>query len=214
MYNETEIKETKKESSKRSFFHRRIGRLFTNIEQSFQTFITSMSLLSLMEVLLGIIFVIWTSIAIKWLGIFLGILLILYGALQIYFFFKRDSFFLFRYSIMYGVIGIIIGLCFFFVPASSFYFLTIFFGIFLLTSSIEKGIFSFHLFRIHEASALYLLVSALLGGFMAILLFINPFSHLLLAEVLGAFLMLKGILSFADMMLLKKRARTFLSFFE
>lgn len=217
MYTEPELKQKSKKEVKekhKHFFHQKNNRLFTTIEQKFRNYTNVMFGLAILEVVLGIIFVIFPGMAIKALGILIGLVLLIQAGFQVYFFLDRKGFKIFRYSILYAVLSAILGLVFCFLPSDTFYLLTICFGIYLLVSSVEQGIMAFELFRIHEKSASFLFVSAVLGIFMSVLLFINPFAHLLLAEVLGAFLILKGILLFTDMNMLKNRARAFLDNFE
>ena len=69
---------------------------------------------------------------------------------------------------------------------------------------------SLRLKKIEESSWLILLVSAILEIFMSILIFINPFSNLMLTQVAGAYFILCGILNCTDAVLTKNRAIDFM----
>ena len=76
--------------------------------------------------------------------------------------------------------------------------------------AIIKIDFAVRLKLLEERSWLFLLVSALLEIFMSILIFINPFSNLIITEIAGAYFVLCGILNCTDAVLTKNRAIDFL----
>ena len=76
--------------------------------------------------------------------------------------------------------------------------------------AIIKIDFAIRLKLLEERSWLFLLMSALLEIFMSILIFINPFSNLIITEIAGAYFVLCGILNCTDAVLTKNRAIDFL----
>ncbi len=215
MYND-EKEQTKKKSTKNNeeflskFFHKRTKRLLTDIDRLFRKIMWIEIGISCLMVLLGVVFLLWPGISLTILGVFLGMSILASGILNIYSYFKRNQLIIFRFHLIYGILAIILGILTILNPFTFSQVITIFLGIWVAYLALNKIDLSLRLKKIKEKSWLILLMSAILEIFMSILIFINPFSNLAIAEVAGAFLILCGILNCMDAVLTKNRAIDFM----
>lgn len=214
MYSETELDLKKKTKKKKSFFQGKTPRLFRGIEQEFRQYIQFQIGISILLILLGLIFILWPSISNQFVGIFIGILFVINGITQIYFFLKRGVVPIFNFFLIYGILNVLIGVLAIFNPFAFLNVLTIAFGVWLIIEGILKIEYAIRFRTIQEDSWFFLLVSGILTVLMAILILINPFSQIILTVLIGCYGILFGLLQFTDTMMLKKRARNFLSHFE
>lgn len=211
MYNEEkEKKEKNTKSFLNRFFRKRTKRLLTNIDRLFSKIMWFEIGVSCIMVLFGLILLIWTDISLTVIGVLFGLYIIALGCIQIYSYIKRKEIPLFRYNLIYGILGLILGILTILNPFLFTQVITIFIGIWILYSAIMKIDWAIKMKKLFEKSWLLILVSALLEIFMSILIFINPFSNLLLTEVAGAYFVLCGILNATDAILTKNRAIDFL----
>ena len=212
MYSEDKEKKEKKTSQNNisMFFRKRTKRLLTDIDKLFNKIMWYQIILSVILVILGLVFLIWTAASLKVIGVLFGIQTIAIGIGLIYSYTKRREIPLFRYNIFYGILGILLGIVTILSPFLFTQVITIFIGIWILYMAIMKIDFAIRLKKMKEESWLLILVTAILEIFMSILIFINPFSNLLLTQVAGAYFILCGVLNATDAILTKNRAIDFL----
>ncbi len=196
----------------RRLFHRRTRRLFTDLEREFQNYLDSFSIFSVVLLLFGVVFSLWNTAEPLLVRILLGLLFLAYGILHFWFFSKRRKFSIYKISVVYGILGFVGAICTFF--ASELSNVLLVFGLFLFLTTLERFFLSFYLIRLRDMSVSMLLVSMGLMVFMGVLLFINPFTHLYLGQVLGIFAILYGILNLTQLSFLSKKINDILSFFE
>ena len=216
MYNDTKKKTKKKNSDDQEseflskFFRRRTKRLLTDLDRLFRKIMWIEIGISCLIILIGAIFLIWPGISVTVLGVLFGIMIIVSGGLNIYNYFKRREIPLFRFHLAYGVLAILLGILTILNPFVFSQTITIFLGIWILYIALNKIDLSLRLKKIQEKSWALLLVSAILEIFMSILIFVNPFSNLAIAQVAGAFLILSGIVNCMNAVLTKNRAIDFM----
>ena len=216
MYNdEKKIKTKKKIQSDSSsflnkFFHKRTKRLLTDIDRLFRKIMTIEIAISVVFVLIGVIFLIWPSISVQVLSVLCGIFITCFGVYNLYCYSKRSFYPLFKFHLVYGILSLLLGVLTIINPFTFSQVITIFIGMWVLYLAVLKIDLSLRLKVIGESSWLLLLVSSLLEVFMSIIIFINPFSNLLITQVVGSFLILCGILNTMDAILTKNRALDFL----
>lgn len=220
MYNEDKKVKIKKSSKENEdflskFFRKRTKRLLTNLDKLFRKIMWIEIGISAFLVLLGTIFLIFPDFSLTVMSIIFGLGVLVFGGLNIYSYLKRKEIPLFRFHLGYGILGVILGLSIIIMtividPLLLSQIVTIFIGIWILYLAIVKIDLALRLKTISEKSWLLLLVSALLEIFMSILIFINPFSNLLITQTAGAYFILCGILNGMDAILTKNRAIDFL----
>lgn len=212
MYNDLDEKTESKPKFQflRNLFRKRTKRLMTDIDRLFSKIMWMDIALSICLTLVGLIFLVYPDVSVTVIGIIFGLLITILGGVLIYTYLKRREIPLFRFNLIYGILGVILGILTIISPFTFTQVITIFIGIWILYMAIIKIDFAVRLKLLEERSWLFLLVSALLEIFMSILIFINPFSNLIITEIAGAYFVLCGILNCTDAVLTKNRAIDFL----
>ncbi|MBR1748713.1 MAG: DUF308 domain-containing protein [Bacilli bacterium] len=204
------VKKTTEKKEKKGLlsriFRKRTRRLLTNIDRLFTKIMWIEVCISLALILLGSIFLLHPEFSVKVLGVFFGIGILSFGGLNIYAYIKRRELNFFRFHLIYGIAAIILGLVIIFHPFETTQAMTIFLGLWVIYLSVIKIDLALRLKVLSESSWLFLLVSAVLGIFMSIIIFINPFTNLLITQVAGSFLILEGILNATDAVMAKNRS--------
>ena len=191
-------------------FRKRTRRLLTNIDRLFTRIMWIEVCISLALILLGSICLLNPEFSLKVVGVLFGLGTIAFGGLNIYAFMKRRELNFFRLYLFYGIAAIILGIIIVFHPFETTQAMTIFLGLWVIYLSTLKIDLSLRLKVLSEPCWLFMLVSAVLGVFMSILIFINPFTNLLITQVAGSFLILEGILNATDAVMAKNRSIDFL----
>lgn len=208
------IKKRKEKEEKRSLLHRlfrkRTKRLLTNIDRLFTKIMWIEVGISMALILLGAILLLHPEFSLKVLGVLFGIGILAFGSLNLYAYIKRRDLYFFRFHLIYGIVAFILGLVIIFHPFETTQAMTIFLGLWVIYLSVIKIDLALRLKVLSESSWLFLLVSAGLGIFMSIIIFINPFTNLLITQVVGSFLILEGILNATDAVMAKNRSIDFL----
>ena len=212
MYNDLDEKKESKPKFQflRNIFRKRTKRLMTDIDRLFSKIMWMDIALSICLTLVGLIFLVYPDVSVTVIGIIFGLLITILGGVLIYTYLKRREIPLFRFNLIYGILGVILGILTIISPFTFTQVITIFIGIWILYMAVIKIDFAVRLKLLEERSWLFLLVSALLEIFMSILIFINPFSNLIITEIAGAYFVLCGILNCTDAVLTKNRAIDFL----
>lgn len=212
MYNDLDEKTESKPKFQflRNLFRKRTKRLMTDIDRLFSKIMWMDIALSICLTLVGLIFLVYPDVSVTVIGIIFGLLITILGGVLIYTYLKRREIPLFRFNLIYGILGVILGILTIISPFTFTQVITIFIGIWILYMAVIKIDFAIRLKLLEERSWLFLLVSALLEIFMSILIFINPFSNLIITEIAGAYFVLCGILNCTDAVLTKNRAIDFL----
>ena len=212
MYNDLDEKTESKPKFQflRNLFRKRTKRLMTDIFRLFSKIMWMDIALSICLTLVGLIFLVYPDVSVTLIGIIFGLLITILGGVLIYTYLKRREIPLFRFNLIYGILGVILGILTIISPFTFTQVITIFIGIWILYMAIIKIDFAIRLKLLEERSWLFLLMSALLEIFMSILIFINPFSNLIITEIAGAYFVLCGILNCTDAVLTKNRAIDFL----
>uniref|UniRef100_UPI003FEFFA7A HdeD family acid-resistance protein n=1 Tax=Candidatus Ventrenecus sp. TaxID=3085654 RepID=UPI003FEFFA7A len=212
MYNDLDEKKESKPKFQflRNIFRKRTKRLMTDIDRLFSKIMWMDIALSICLTLVGLIFLVYPDVSVTVIGIIFGLLITILGGVLIYTYLKRREIPLFKFNLIYGILGVILGILTIISPFTFTQVITIFIGIWILYMAVIKIDFAVRLKLLEERSWLFLLVSALLEIFMSILIFINPFSNLIITEIAGAYFVLCGILNCTDAVLTKNRAIDFL----
>lgn len=212
MYNDLDEKTESKPKFQflRNLFRKRTKRLMTDIDRLFSKIMWMDIALSICLTLVGLIFLVYPDVSVTVIGVIFGLLITVLGGVLIYTYLKRREIPLFRFNLIYGILGVILGILTIISPFTFTQVITIFIGIWILYIAIIKIDFAIRLKLLEERSWLFLLMSALLEIFMSILIFINPFSNLIITEIAGAYFVLCGILNCTDAVLTKNRAIDFL----
>ena len=203
MYNDKEkVKKSNKKKGRRFFFLplKDSERVLSNTEKKYFRILNSELIVNALLIVLGIILC-FINFDVK---IYLGILFILYGLIKMWAFKKREDISLFKISIIYGCISIILGIVTMFVSTN------IMLGLWFILTVIENLELGFRLKKVEEKSWNFVLMSCVLVLFIGILLMVNPFNNLSIYQVTGIFLILYGVLSSSKLYMLEGRSYNFI----
>lgn len=214
MYNKDKKKSKEKKEEKIGFFanlfRKRTKRLLTDIDRLFTKIMWFEILASLILIIIGIVFLLNPKMSLEVLGVLFGLNILGFGAINLYAYKKRSDIPLFRFHLIYGIIGLILGIITILNPFTFMSVVTIFIGLWVIYMAIQKIEFALRLKKMEEQSWLLLITSAILEIFMSILILINPFSNLVITSLAGAYFVLCGIINATDAILTKNRSIDFL----
>lgn len=167
--------------------------------------------IALLFILFGIIVLATKAVAEQFIAIFLGIVILLDAALNIYSFITKKTNRIFMLNIVFGVLYIIMAVLLF---SNIFHFLNyiaIYFGIYLALCGIKQCITGIVLKMAQEESFLIILIMGILILALGILVIFYPFESFGIIETISIFALLLGLLNIATANLLKNRADAFIS---
>jgi len=184
------------------------------LENQFNLYMLANCGVSLLMILLGFVLYVNPTIAIKTVSWLIGLIFIIVGALSIYSYIKKDRITLLSFNLIYGIISAVVGLLVILNPFAIANILTVGLGIWLIVSGGLKVNYSIRLKAIKEQSWALTLVVGIISIIFGLMVILNPFSKLILVEVIGLFLIVYGIIDLTDILLLKKRAKNFIKIFK
>jgi len=163
----------------------------------------------LLFILLGIFLFTRADLANKTIGIFLGIIIILSSGTSLVNYFFNRGYKIFRSSIVFSIIGLLLGFFVLFNPLSATAFLTIGLGILLLIAGLWKLGTASLLAKSKEKYWTRVLFISVIYLIFGIIVIFNPFeSNLRITEVIGLFIIAYGILNIVETMLFKRNVKT------
>jgi uncharacterized membrane protein HdeD (DUF308 family) len=180
------------------------------IEEKFKKIIILEMGFSFIFAILGIILVFKSEMGLKISGTLIGIFFLLIGLIKIYTFINKSKIKIFKTDIIFGVLNILLGLFMILYPKTTVTILNIGFGICLLLEGISKFILFINLKSIKEECSKIFLVSSLLLIFLGVIIIIDPFSSMVIAKLVGIFIILYNVLNLNDLVLLRKRSKNIL----
>lgn len=173
------------------------------------TFKKSYNIVSILYILFGLVMLIWPksfSVAICYA---FGIITIIYGIVHLINYFVKDNMAaLFRYDLVIGVIGVILGIFVLIRPVFILSILPFVLGIFLLFSSIMKLQNAVDLKRMEYEKWWIVLVFVLCSTILGIILIINPLkSQMVMVMFIGASLIIDGVMNLWSMFYIIKKVK-------
>ena len=164
-------------------------------------------ILTAIFLIFGIIIYLKPMMAIKTVGIIIGIAFILFGIFAIIEYLTREINPIFNLKLIYGILCIILGLFTIIDPFKLVKLLTLTLGIYLVIVAIFKIIEAFKLKKYgFDGWVLTLVVSILLLIF-GIFIGINPMVYVDFVEATGIFIILASILELANLLMLYTKAK-------
>lgn len=171
---------------------------------------------NVLDILIGILFILVTSLATKINVLILGALILVHGIFYVIrYLYDGFGIKVFAVDLIIGVAAIILGVFTMFNPFDALSSIGILFGIWLAFLGIENMCFAYKFFRKQEE--IYPLVTfiALLVILMGILVAFNPFeTFMLITRLIGIFLICSGLFGIMRCNLFKRRAQAILEIFK
>ena len=174
--------------------------------------------IKLLEILIAIVFIVFGIILIlnktvsdKFISTFLGVLILVEAALNIYSAVMSDSNKIFKINILFGLIFILISIFLFINPIKFVNYITIYYGTYLIINGIKEFINSVKYKLIKEDSWLIILIMSILTASLGVLMIFYQFESFGIIEIVGIFSILFGLLTINTSNLLRNRVEKFMS---
>lgn len=174
--------------------------------------------IKLLEILIAIVFIIFGIILLlnktvsdRFISTFLGVLILVEAALNIYSAVMSDSNRIFKINILFGIIFIVLAILLFINPIKFVNYITIYYGAYLIINGIKGFINSIKYKLIKEDSWLIILVMSILTISLGVLMIFYPFESFGIIEIVGIFSILFGLLTINTSNLLRNRVEKFMS---
>ncbi len=173
-------------------------------------------IMSLLDVIVGIVFIKCTNFATKMNIVIMGSLILLHGIFFIirYLYDGLGNKF-FAFNLIVGVISVILGLFTIFNPFSALKVISIFFCIWLCVNGLEKLYYGYRFMKAKEGIYPLTCVIGFLSIIMGVITVINPFkAFMLITRLIGIFLICSGLLDAMICNLYRQRAKYILEIFK
>lgn len=174
--------------------------------------------IKLLEILIAVVFIVFGIILLlnktvsdRFISTFLGILILVEAALNIYSAVMSDSNRIFKINILFGLIFIVLAIFLFVNPIKFVNYITIYYGAYLIINGIKGFINSIKYKLIKEDSWLIILVMSILTISLGVLMIFYPFESFGIIEIVGIFSILFGLLTINTSNLLRNRVEKFMS---
>ena len=114
------------------------------------------------------------------------------------------------FSLVFGIIAMILGVLIITNPFSLTNFLAVAFGVFLIINGLSKIHFAINFKAMKESCWLLILAIAIMSIVFGIMVIVDPFANLYFTQMIGLFMILYGVVEVTYMILLKQRSKDFL----
>ena len=153
------------------------------------------------------------DLSVKLIGYICGIIFLIYGLNVISKYFKREGAKLYRNNLVFGLIFAILGVLIILVPYSVSSFVTVMFGLYLITVGSNKINYGIWFKIADDSSWLLTMVIGLMLVCFGFLVIINPFANLAMTQLIGSFIIFASVLDLTDTIMLKRRAEKVIKIF-
>lgn len=160
--------------------------------------------------ILGIVIFFNSDMTNKVAAILISIFLLIKGALEIFLSLNQKKYFLFQFSIIMGILNIILAILMITNPFKLLNYIGLFLGIWLVAEGLNKYMIYLKFKKAKEGCAHIFVLSTLISIFMGVLIIINPFVNFAITAVSGAFIALYSILTLSDLVLIKNHSKAVL----
>lgn len=185
-----------------------MAKLFSDdINSRFKLMLIYSFITSIITAICGLILLLAPIKAFRLIGIISGIIFLISGVSCIYKYFHRDGAKLYSLNLIFGILFSLLGAVIIVYPFKAMAFVTTCLGLYLIVSGATKISYAVWLKIGSEESWLITLVTGIILIIFGILVIYNPFIQLKLAQLVGVFLLITGILDFSDTLLYRKRAK-------
>lgn len=185
-----------------------------SIKNSYNKFINYAFISAILTAVLGLVMLFLPSLTTKVIGIFAGVSCIASAGSALFNYLKRDGAKLFQFSIFFAISYMVLGALLIVYPYSAMTFVTICLGIYMIIKGLVKVDYGFWFKRGNEDCWLVTLATGILFIIIGILMLVNPFgSALKINQLVGAFLIIIGILDFQNTFMFKKRTKEIIDIF-
>ena len=186
------------------------------VVKRFENMMLGSLVMSLIDVAVGLLFILYTDFTTKMNMIIVGSFIILHGLFYLvrYFYDGLGNKF-FSFELIFGVAAVILGVFTVFNPMDALKTIGVLFGIWLCISAIDKLYYGIKFITAHEEIFPLVTFLAILLLIMGVLTIFNPFkAFTLITRLIGLFMIASGLFDAVTWMLFRRRAKQLMKLFN
>lgn len=168
---------------------------------------------SIITIIVGTILLFLPDLTNKVVGIITGVIFVLFGLTSVYKYLKRDGAKIYTLNLVFSILYLVLGVVIIIFPFSVIEFVTVCLGLFLIINGATKINYGLWLKRGSCSAWLITLIAGSFLGVLGIMMIFNPFTSYALTQIVGAFLIMSGVINLSDAITFKAAAKEIMEIF-
>lgn len=184
-----------------------------SIENIYNKMIVFSIITSIITIIVGTILLFLPDLTNKVVGIITGVIFVLFGLTSVYKYLKRDGAKIYTLNLVFSILYLVLGVVIIIFPFSVIEFVTVCLGLFLIINGATKINYGLWLKRGSCSAWLITLIAGSFLGVLGIMMIFNPFTSYALTQIVGAFLIMSGVINLSDAITFKTAAKEIMEIF-
>ncbi len=184
-----------------------------SIENIYNKMIVFSIITSIITIIVGTILLFLSDLTNKVVGIITGVIFVLFGLTSVYKYLKRDGAKIYTLNLVFSILYLVLGVVIIIFPFSVIEFVTVCLGLFLIINGATKINYGLWLKRGSCSAWLITLIAGSFLGVLGIMMIFNPFTSYALTQIVGAFLIMSGVINLSDAITFKAAAKEIMEIF-
>ncbi|MFR5856764.1 MAG: HdeD family acid-resistance protein [Bacilli bacterium] len=184
-----------------------------SIENIYNKMIVFSIITSIITIIVGTILLFLPDLTNKVVGIITGVIFVLFGLTSVYKYLKRDGAKIYTLNLVFSILYLVLGVVIIIFPFSVIEFVTVCLGLFLIINGATKINYGLWLKRGSCSAWLITLIAGSFLGVLGIMMIFNPFTSYALTQIVGAFLIMSGVINLSDAITFKAAAKEIMEIF-
>lgn len=184
-----------------------------SIENIYNKMIVFSIITSIITIIVGTILLFLPDLTNKVVGIITGVIFVLFGLTSVYKYLKRDGAKIYTLNLIFAILYLVLGVVIIIFPFSVIEFVTVCLGLFLIINGATKINYGLWLKRGSCSAWLITLIAGSFLGVLGIMMIFNPFTSYALTQIVGAFLIMSGVINLSDAITFKAAAKEIMEIF-
>lgn len=184
-----------------------------SIENIYNKMIVFSIITSIITIIVGTILLFLPDLTNKVVGIITGVIFVLFGLTSVYKYLKRDGAKIYTLNLVFSILYLVLGVVIIIFPFSVIEFVTVCLGLFLIINGATKINYGLWLKRGGCSAWLITLIAGSFLGVLGIMMIFNPFTSYALTQIVGAFLIMSGVINLSDAITFKAAAKEIMEIF-
>ncbi len=184
-----------------------------SIENIYNKMIVFSIITSIITIIVGTILLFLPDLTNKVVGIITGVIFVLFGLTSVYKYLKRDGAKIYTLNLVFSILYLVLGVVIIIFPFSVIEFVTVYLGLFLIINGATKINYGLWLKRGSCSAWLITLIAGSFLGVLGIMMIFNPFTSYALTQIVGAFLIMSGVINLSDAITFKAAAKEIMEIF-
>ena len=184
-----------------------------SIENIYNKMIVFSIITSIITIIVGTILLFLPDLTNKVVGIITGVIFVLFGLTSVYKYLKRDGAKIYTLNLVFSILYLVLGVVIIIFPFSVIEFVTVCLGLFLIINGATKINYGLWLKRGSCSAWLITLIAGSFLGVLGIMMIFNPFTSYALTQIVGASLIMSGVINLSDAITFKAAAKEIMEIF-